>query len=141
MPKRLPILGLLALGSAAPAAFGTWYTEDRQGVIRIAPCGDGICGTIVGASQFDTAGHTDRTWNGLPQCGFVLLRLRAGDDGRLHGTVQNPEDGRVYTAVVWVPADGVLRLRGFIGLELFGSTQKWPPFRGVLESGCHFRPA
>lgn len=136
MPRCAAAAALLLTAAAGP--YGDWSTEDRQGVIRIAPCAAAVCGTIVGASHFDRQGQTDRTWRGEPQCGFALLLLRPGNDGRLHGTVTNPEDGRTYNAEVWVPPDGVLRLRGYVGIELFGSTQHWPPFHGTVGQGCHF---
>lgn len=124
---------------AAPASpLGRWLTEDRGGVIEIRPCGATLCGYITGLSEWPANGDVKRDWQGRPQCHSTLLAgLRLESDGRWHGTVTNPEDGRTYSAEVWVP-DGTLRLRGYIGLPLLGSTQLWPPFHGSVKPDCHF---
>jgi hypothetical protein len=31
-----------------------------------------------------------------------------------------------------------MRLRGYIAIELLGSTQTWPKFRGSIAPDCHF---
>jgi len=132
-------MALLAMpAAAAPAPVGDWLTEDRGGVIRIGPCGAALCGEIVGLSDWP-AHDVKRDVHGAPQCHLTLLAdLRLQSDARWHGTVTDPEDGRSYSAEVWVPADGTLRLRGYIGLPLLGSTQLWPPFHGRVKPDCHF---
>ncbi len=121
------------------APTGEWYTEDRSGVIRIAPCGAALCGVIVGLTDWPKDGRVLRDVHGTPQCQLTLLSdLKLHDDGRWHGIVTNPDDGRVYDAEVWVGPDGFMRLRGYIALEIFGSTQRWPPFSGSIAPDCHF---
>ena len=123
--------------AAPPSPVGLWLTEDRGGVISVQPCGAALCGIIVGLSDWP-AHDIKRDWRGLPQCHEVLLAgLRLQDDGRWHGTVTDPEDGKTYSAEVWVP-DGTLRLRGYIGLPILGSTQRWPPYTGAVRQDCHF---
>ncbi len=128
---------------AAPAAargpVGYWFTEDLGGIVQIQPCGgDILCGTIIGLRDWPASGKR-LDWRGNPQCGFALLRnLRPQDDGRWHGTVTNPEDGQTYTAEVWVPEDGILRLRGYIGLPILGSTQRWRPSPTGARPDCHY---
>ncbi len=50
-------LGVASLGGIAGAQtisgrppVGLWLTENHEGVIRIAPCGQNLCGNIVGES-------------------------------------------------------------------------------------------
>ena len=142
-----PILaGLLAAQAHAQAhaqegalPVGSWKTEDGGGIIRVQPCGQVLCGVIVGLSDWPAGGGIKRDWLGRPQCHSILLAgLKLQDDGRWHGTVTNPENGRAYSAEVWVPADGRLRLRGYVGVPLFGSTQIWPPFKATVQADCHF---
>ncbi len=112
-------------------------TEDHQGVVRIEPCGDAYCGRVVGISDFPPGGLRDI--HGAKQCQLIILRgLRRTEDGRRRGTITNPDDGRTYDALLWVGPDGDMRLRGFIGLPLLGSTQHWPKFRGTTTADCHF---
>ena len=128
-----------ASAALARAPVGYWFTEDLGGIVQIQACGtDVLCGTIVGLRDWPASGQR-LDWRGGPQCHFPLLRnLRPQDDGRWHGTVTNPEDGQTYTAEVWVPNDGMLRLRGYIGLPLFGSTQRWRPSPGGAKPDCHY---
>ena len=123
----------------ARAPVGYWFTEDLGGIVQIQACGEAVlCGTIVGLRDWPASGQR-LDWRGGPQCRFPLLRnLRAQEDGRWHGTVTNPEDGRTYTAEVWVPEDGVLRLRGYVGLPIFGSTQRWRPSPTGARPDCHY---
>jgi uncharacterized protein (DUF2147 family) len=131
-----PVRAALPPGADAKL-LGLWMTEDRQGVVRIEPCGQAFCGRVVGISDFPPGGLRDI--HGAQQCGLVIVHgLRLGEDGRRHGTITNPDDGKVYDAQMWVPADGDLRLRGFIGLPLFGFTQIWPHFAGAVTPDCHF---
>ena len=134
-----PALTAPIMVNAAPTSpVGRWFTEDRGGVVNIAPCGDALCGVIIGLSSFPPDG-IKRDFRGGTQCHYTLLNgLKLEDDGRWHGSITNPEDGRTYDALVWVPADGDMRLRGYIGLALFGSTQRWPPFAGSILQNCHF---
>ena len=91
-----------------------------------------------GLSDFPPPDGILKDVHGHPQCQLELLgALREQPDQRWHGTVTNPEDGRTYKAEIWVPEDGILRLRGYLGIPLFGSTQKWPPFHGRVTADCH----
>ena len=128
------LLGLLGAQTAAAAPegaglLGAWMTEDRRGVVRIEPCGDAFCGRVVGISDFPAGGLRDI--HGAMQCGLVIIHdLQPAENDRRRGSITNPDDGRVYGAIVWVAADGDLRLRGFVGLPILGSTQHWPRFAG-----------
>jgi uncharacterized protein (DUF2147 family) len=132
--------GAPELRADTPASpVGRWSTEDHGGVVQIAPCGGALCGTIVGLNTFRN-GVAPRDVHGGSQCHLALLddlKFHPGD-GRWHGTVTNPIDGRTYDAEVWVPQDGTLRLRGYVGVPLLGSTQYWQPFVGTVDSDCHF---
>ena len=125
-----------ATQTAGTDLLGAFMTEDRQGVVRLEPCGDAYCGRVIGISDFPPGGLRDN--HGVPQCQLVILHdLRRGEDGRWHGTITNPDDGRTYNAIVWVAPDGDMRLRGYVGLPLFGSTQHWPRFTGKVSRDCH----
>ncbi len=118
---------------------GEWMTEDRKGVVRIEPCGAAFCGRVVGVSDFPPGGLRDL--HGVPQCGLVILHdLVPAENERRRGRITNPDDGRTYGALLWVADDGDMRLRGYVGLPMLGSTQHWPHFRGTLTKDCHFRP-
>ena len=135
----LVCVSVAAVAASARVPTGLWSTPDKGGVVRIDDCGGALCGTIVGLTA-NPQGVLPRDFRGAPQCHLTLLRdLRPKDDGLWHGTVTNPEDGKVYDAEVWVAPDGNMRLRGYIGVPLLGQTQVWPPFDGSVQDDCHFR--
>jgi uncharacterized protein (DUF2147 family) len=148
--SRRPILaGLLGMcitlaagcAHADTSPIGNWFTEDEGGVVQVRPCGtDVLCGYIEGLRDVQPDGSPPRNFAGEPQCHLLLLKdLRFHkEDGRWHGSVTNPEDGRVYKAEVWVPADGRFRLHGYLAVPLLGSTQIWRPFAGKIDKDCHF---
>ena len=141
-------LVVLAASGAARAATpppviaqteGDWFTEDHRGVVRVAPCGDAICGTIVAQSDFRPDGSAMLDATGRSQCHLAFIRgMRPGDDGRLHGTVTDPRDNTTYNAIMWLGDDGALRLRGYLAVPLLGSTERWERFHGAVADNCHF---
>lgn len=138
IPEITAALLLLAAPARAqaPNPVGDWLTEDKLGVITIAPCGDALCGSITGVSQFPPGGLRDV--HGAPECQLVFIKgMRPGDDGKRHGTVDNPQDGKTYQAQLWVDGD-VLKLRGYLLSPWLGSTRSWTRFTGKRAPDCHF---
>lgn len=117
---------------------GRWLTEDSGGVIDIAPCGYALCGRIVGMGEFEPDGSAHKDFSGRSQCGLEIFhRLIEDEPGLWAGTVTNPQDGHTYRLHAQRDPDGRLRIRGFLGLSVFGSTQFWTPFRGLVTPDCH----
>jgi uncharacterized protein (DUF2147 family) len=131
-------LGWALSGAAALAQspVGTWSTANGHGVVSIAPCGDALCGRIVGIDRAPTDPMPTDV-NGRSQCGLTIITNERQDtDGTWLGQITNPRDGRTYQAKLWLDASGALHLRGFIAVPLLGSTQIWRPFTGHLTSEC-----
>ena len=123
---------------AAPAPIGNWLTEDKTGVIAIAPCGSSLCGRIVGMSDpLDAKGAPQRDVHGAPMCDLAILN--AGEDstpGYYSGHIIDPSEGSVWHCVFWVDAAGNLNLRGYVLVPLLGKTQVWSRFSGKLSDDC-----
>ena len=103
--KAALLLAALALPATAQgqSLAGTWRNAGDSVRIRVAPCGPGLCGTVVAASdkaKADAAlGGTDRL------VGTQLFRdFRRGPDGQWAGTVLVPDLG--------TEVDGTLALQG-----------------------------
>lgn len=136
---RLLLVCLLAgPAAAAPSPIGNWLTEDRSGVIAIAPCGANLCGWIVGMDKpLDAGGTPVRDVRGVPMCRLAILQsTEETRPGRYEGLITNPLDGSVWHCVFWVDADGNLDMRGYVLLPLLGQTQVWTRFVGPLTAGC-----
>ncbi len=139
---------LAAAGTARAAPYGPvlgdWVPPSGDGVVRIEPCGTALCGVVVGTSLTGKDSHGGELLDvhGRPQCHLAIITgLVPQDDGRLHGTVTDPTDGRSYGAELWVPADGDLRLRGYVAVPLLGVTQRWHAFHGRVAEDCREMPA
>jgi uncharacterized protein (DUF2147 family) len=134
------LLGLPAAAPAPEAPIGRWLTTNHQAVIQITPCGANFCGRIVGIIVRHAGDPMPLDWHGRPQCDFTMLRtarqIGTAAATRWAGTVQDPRDGATYDAIISVGADGNLRLRGYLGLPLFGETQRWTPFTGRTFVDC-----
>ncbi len=150
MRLRLILPLLLALSAGAHAAppsptspVGRWWTEDRDGVIDIAPCGQGLCGRIIGENQpHDANGKSSMSDQGATYCGLTILRLtKKPNSNRWFGTITNPDNNTVWQCEVWVGDDGFVHLRGYVLLTLLGQTQVWQPFHGSLAADCVIKSA
>jgi uncharacterized protein (DUF2147 family) len=132
-------IGLTAASASADPAgspVGNWATANGHGVIEIAQCGDALCGRIVGIDRKPTEPMPTDV-DGRPQCGLTIINNeRSQSDGTWLGQVSDPRDGGVYQAKLWLDERGDLRLRGFIGLPVLGSTQTWHRFTGHLSAEC-----
>jgi uncharacterized protein (DUF2147 family) len=129
---------IVSSAQATPAASpqGTWLTTNGDGVVKIAQCGDALCGEIVGIDRKATA-PMPTDMHGRPQCGLTIIsneRLKA--DGTWLGDITDPRDGSMYQAMLWVDERGDLHLRAFIGIPALGATVIWRPFTGHLTAKC-----
>jgi uncharacterized protein (DUF2147 family) len=137
--KILGILGLLLapLGAAASSdpVHGLWLTENGNAIVEFAPCGAETCGRMVWvANPRDSAGllkrdfrnedadKRERTLCGLPLLGGLDLAKRGAWSG---GWIYNPRDGSTYGAEVEVVSQDELKVRGYLGVSLLGSSQTW----------------
>ena len=127
-----------ALASATPDAdpIGMWSTENGHGVIAIEPCGDALCGRIVGIERAPTD-RMPTDVDGRSQCGLTIItNQKPTADGGWLGQITDPRDGKTYQAKLWVDESGNLHLRGFIGVPLLGSTQICRKYSGRLTADC-----
>jgi uncharacterized protein (DUF2147 family) len=113
---------------------GRWLSESRRGVIDIYRCEDKLCGKLVwmiepmrnGAPALDRNNPTAELRK-RPLCGVMML----GDFRRLEerrwgdGWIYDPDSGKTYSATMSLESPSVLKLRGYVGVPLFGETQTW----------------
>jgi uncharacterized protein (DUF2147 family) len=128
-----------AMGASSP--LGEWLTANGHGVVEIAPCGNVLCGRIVGIERGPTEPAPTDVY-GRSQCGLTIIAKEKpeGRDTWL-GEVTDPRDGGQYQAKLWVDDSGNLRLRGFIGIPALGATQTWHRFTGHLGAECRLAPS
>jgi uncharacterized protein (DUF2147 family) len=121
------LLALLALlaplpgAAAAPSVEGMWLTDDGKAVIRIATCGQRMCGRIArvldtrpNVPKFDVnnpdPGRRDQPILGLQ----VLSGFSGGPTQWTGGRAYDPKSGSSYRASLRLNADGSLRVTGCV---------------------------
>ncbi|WAC61419.1 DUF2147 domain-containing protein [Brevundimonas sp. SL130] len=133
--KMMLAAAALAAALASPALAGDptglWQTPTNGGQVRIARCGQALCGTLVtsntiraDANARDTenrdAAQRSRPLRNLP----MLTGFTGGPTEWRNGSVYNPADGRTYRGTITLTGDNSLNLRGCVVAPLC-KTQTW----------------
>jgi uncharacterized protein (DUF2147 family) len=133
-------LTVVCIGAAAAqrpddAALGRWLTQDRDGVVEMFRCGDELCGRLVwlktprdarGLPPVDSHNPTPGL-RSRPLCGLVILGgfRPSGPGAWSDGWVYDPQSGKTYHAELALEGGDRLKLRGYVGIPLFGASQTW----------------
>lgn len=117
----LLLLAPLPGAAAAPSVEGLWRTDDGKAVVRIAPCGQLLCGRI--ARVLDTGpnvpstdvNNPDPARRGQPILGLqVLSGFAGGPTEWQNGRAYDPKSGSSYKSSLRLNADGSLRVTGCV---------------------------
>ena len=77
-----------ASGALAQDASGTWLRDSGASRVRIAPCGDALCGTIVWLKDASGPAKVGQR---------VFYDMKPNGAGSWAGKAFNPEDGKTYS--------------------------------------------
>jgi hypothetical protein len=106
--------------AAAPAAstlppanspLGVWLTEEKEGKVRIEPCGPNICGYSVDKKS---------NQNGEQ----VLINMKPGKD-KWSGRIFDPNSGSTYDSTIALKGTDSLRVQGCAFGGMFCGGQTW----------------
>jgi uncharacterized protein (DUF2147 family) len=138
---RPALLVAVMLTASSPIALaadatGVWLTEDSKARIRVAPCGQALCGTIVSlkdANDPDTGkpktdkNNIDATLRTRPMIGvqIVLGMKPSGTANKWSGQVYNAEDGKTYTGSLTLQDANTIKLEGCILGGLICKSSTW----------------
>jgi uncharacterized protein (DUF2147 family) len=140
---------LLAAGAARADADprGLWLTASGNLEVRITPCGAALCGKVArvianqsmsrpGEAMADGAQPAQEGMDILSD--FLPSERETTPDGRSvvtewRGRIFNRENGKTYDALMSVGPTGELKLRGYVGVPLFGKTQAWQRVPGASQ--------
>ena len=135
---RLSVVCLLLASSAARAGeadiLGRWLSGDGDGWIDIRQNGDTVVGIIVGSPN-SRPGQPQRLDDLNPDpalrhrkllgLAFMTGFVYAGDNRWTGGSIYNPNSGKTYRGTMTLVDRDTLKLRGYIGISLFGRTDTW----------------
>ena len=139
---------LVSLACVAPAfadgpdgVLGQWVTADGKARVEIVKQGEVYEGNIVwlkepiypaddktspGQPKLDR-NNPDKTLQSRAIIGLPLIQgfKYAGDNVWSDGTIYDPDNGKLYSCKMTLMMDGSLRVRGYVGISLFGRTEIW----------------
>jgi uncharacterized protein (DUF2147 family) len=120
-----------------PSPIGVWATENGKAHIQIHDCGGKLCGTIVWLKQPLGKDGKDARDSRNPDPGLRMRKILGmpllsdfvpdgGDPNAWKGgTIYNPNNGKTYSCNLTLEDSKTLRVRGYVGLSMFGATQVW----------------
>lgn len=114
---------------------GIWLTAGKEPAkIQIYKSGERFYGKIIwlknptdnGKPKVD-GNNPDKSKRGNPVMGLILLSgfKFDGDDEWKSGDIYDPESGKTYDSYLYLSDKNTLKVRGYIGISLFGRTETW----------------
>lgn len=116
---------------AAPVSIsGNWLTKEKDAVIKIAPCGAAMCGTLSkylvippkGADQRDD-NNPDKNLRTRKLLGSNVLINFTADGNQWKGKIYDARNGKTYRSIVYKGKTGNLIVKGCVGP--FCQSQTW----------------
>ncbi|HVA55299.1 MAG TPA: DUF2147 domain-containing protein [Gammaproteobacteria bacterium] len=142
MMAMLLISSVIFGANQADAILGVWTTQDGKARVEIVQQNGLYLGQIVwlkeplypadddqgmsGKAKVDRM-NPDASLKTRPIIGLPLVNgfHYAGADAWTGGTIYDPESGKTYSCKISLMSDGALRVRGYVGILLFGRTEIW----------------
>ena len=124
----------LASPQIGGSPIGRWYAEGGAAQVDVRDCGGDLCGQVTWLrSPFDENGcdlrdryNPDPALRERPVIGVQILSgLKPAGNEWTGGTIYDPASGHTYHCSLSLEEDNRLRLRGYIGVPLFGRTTTW----------------
>ncbi|MFI4967825.1 MAG: DUF2147 domain-containing protein [Gammaproteobacteria bacterium] len=141
----LMLAAMQAFADGPDAVLGTWVTADGKARVEVVKAGEVYSGSIVwlkeplypaddaslpGKPKVDR-NNPDKAQQDRPIIGLPLIQgfKYANDNVWSDGTIYDPDSGKLYSCKLTLMMDGSLRVRGYVGISLFGRTEIWtrPP--------------
>ncbi len=114
---------------------GIWLTGGKEPAkIQIYKTSEKFYGKIIwlknptenGKPRVDS-NNPDNEKSKNPIIGLVMLAgfKFNGDDEWKGGDIYDPESGKTYSSYIYLKDKNTLRVRGYVGVSLFGRTETW----------------
>jgi uncharacterized protein (DUF2147 family) len=127
------LLPITALG-VKNRCIGLWETKENGSVVNIFQNGSKYFGEIVWLNDTYTKNNKvvrdiynpNKKDSEKPLLGKVILKNFVEKSNHIleSGTVYNPHNGKTYKCIIKAE-DNVLKVKGYIGVPFFGSTETW----------------
>lgn len=113
---------------------GAWLNQDKAAKIEIYEQGEKLFGKIVWLKEPNENGkpktdnkNPDKARHTDPIIGSVMLKnfVFNGKSTWEDGTIYDARSGKTYSSYMTLQSDKTLKVRGYIGISLFGQTNVW----------------
>ena len=130
----LVCFALSASAQNADAILGKWINPTGEGQITIYKKADKFFGKLSWIKEPNDANgkpktdlkNPEPTLRTRPELGMELLKnfTHDGENTYENGTIYDPKSGKIYSCKMTLN-DKKLKIRGYIGVSLFGRTETW----------------
>jgi uncharacterized protein (DUF2147 family) len=100
-----------AVAPSASSPIGLWLTEEKEGKVRIEPCGN-LCGYAVDTKSSQNSEQ-------------VLINMKPGKDSKWRGRIHDPKTGSNYDSTIALKGPESLRVQGCAFGGMFCGGQTW----------------
>jgi len=137
-PKAPPVEEAVPLAMKSPpdAILGEWCTQKEENRpparVKFVQAPDGTYMGILtwSADPRKDVNNKDPKLRDRPLVGIVLMwHLRYDNGEYVDGYVYNPEDGGTYRMKAEVLSAEALKIRGYLGISLFGQSKIWSRYQ------------
>ena len=113
---------------------GLWLSEEKTGVIKVSKEGDEFVGHLVWIKKIATGEKKDVLDDKNPDKKLrsrsiqnlkMLYGFKFEDDEWSGGRIYDPKTGKTYKAYMALKNEKTLKLRGYVGISLFGRSSYW----------------
>jgi uncharacterized protein (DUF2147 family) len=118
-PTPPPVVATAPVPASPPATakpanspLGIWLTEQKEGKIRIEPCGANLCGYSI-----DPKTNLNRTQ--------ILIDMKPDKDSKWSGRIFDPKSGSTYDSTIALKSSDSLRVQGCAFGGMFCGGQIW----------------
>jgi uncharacterized protein (DUF2147 family) len=121
---------------SADLILGKWLNEDKDAHIEVYKESGKYFGKIVwlkdpidevtGKPKLDDE-NSDESLQSRPIMGLVILKdfIFDGDEEWEDGTIYDPKNGKTYDCYMEIDDQGILKIRGYIGISWIGRSSYW----------------
>jgi uncharacterized protein (DUF2147 family) len=139
LKKITPVLILMFVAIAAIAqkkddVVGKWINPSGEGQIEIYARSGKYFGKLAwikepndekGKAKTDLK-NSNASIRSKPLLGLEILKDFVFEDGKwIDGTIYDPKTGKTYSCNLTIKQNGLLNIRGYIGISLIGRSESW----------------
>ena len=133
----MALLTTAAMGQVAGIR-GNWRTPSGS-IVGAYSCGDVVCMKIMqleqGAGGTEDRNNPDASLRSRSLCGLQMgsgFKMNTDGSKAEGGTLYDPKNGKTYSGALASEGD-ILKLRGFIGVKMFGRSEEWTRVREPVD--------